>query len=74
MNSSFNQLAHEILNNDPAPIPGASKEFSHLLFRMLDKNPATRIKWLVRQHNNQLPLYLAQMSYMLLACECLSHI
>lgn len=23
LNSSFNQLIHEILNNEPAPIPGA---------------------------------------------------
>lgn len=45
MDSSFNQLAHDILHNDPAAIPGASPEFSHLLFRLLDKNPATRIKW-----------------------------
>jgi hypothetical protein len=27
---------------------GASPEFSHLLFRLLDKNPASRIKWPVR--------------------------
>jgi hypothetical protein len=27
---------------------GASPEFSHLLCRLLDKNPATRIKWQVR--------------------------
>eukprot|EP00878_Enallax_costatus_P014385 GHUV01015045.1.p1 GENE.GHUV01015045.1~~GHUV01015045.1.p1 ORF type:complete len:568 (+),score=192.73 GHUV01015045.1:581-2284(+) len=45
MDSSFNQLAHDILHKDPEPIAGASPEFSHLLFRLLDKNPATRIKW-----------------------------
>ncbi|KXZ51880.1 hypothetical protein GPECTOR_11g315 [Gonium pectorale] len=39
------QLVHEILNNDPQPIPGASPEYHDMLSRLLDKNPATRIKW-----------------------------
>ncbi|KAF5840559.1 hypothetical protein DUNSADRAFT_16357 [Dunaliella salina] len=29
----------------PAPIPGASPQFASLCSRLLDKNPATRIKW-----------------------------
>lgn len=45
MSSTFNQLAHDILNNEPPPMAGASKEFEHLLGRLLDKNPATRISW-----------------------------
>uniref|UniRef100_A0A7S0S6G9 Protein kinase domain-containing protein n=1 Tax=Chlamydomonas leiostraca TaxID=1034604 RepID=A0A7S0S6G9_9CHLO len=45
LNSSFNQLVQEILNKEPAPIPGASPEFSDLIMRLLDKNPATRIGW-----------------------------
>lgn len=31
----------------PASVAGASPEFTHLLSRLLDKNPATRIKWQV---------------------------
>uniref|UniRef100_A0A7S3R0S0 Protein kinase domain-containing protein n=2 Tax=Dunaliella TaxID=3044 RepID=A0A7S3R0S0_DUNTE len=45
LNSSFNQLVQEILHNEPAPIPGASPQFASLCSRLLDKNPATRIKW-----------------------------
>ncbi|GFR42705.1 hypothetical protein Agub_g3628 [Astrephomene gubernaculifera] len=45
LNSSFNQLVHEILNNEPQPIPGASPEYHDMIARLLDKNPATRIKW-----------------------------
>ncbi|KAG2493011.1 hypothetical protein HYH03_008674 [Edaphochlamys debaryana] len=45
LNSSFNQLVHEILNNEPQPIPGASAEYHDLIMRLLDKNPGTRIRW-----------------------------
>lgn len=45
MSSSFAQLAHEILNDDPRPVPGAGPDFGHLLGRLLDKNPASRMKW-----------------------------
>ncbi|PNH11471.1 Serine/threonine-protein kinase ULK4 [Tetrabaena socialis] len=55
MNSSFNQLVHEILNNEPQPIPGASPEYHDVISRMLDKNPATRIKWRVRLPSLELP-------------------
>lgn len=93
LNSSFNQLVHEILNNEPQPIPGgalhrqcwcspftvtpaaacllpmamrlcmhavrkrtavcikhagASPEYHDLIMRLLDKNPATRMRWRVR--------------------------
>eukprot|EP00879_Flechtneria_rotunda_P020298 GHRR01021346.1.p1 GENE.GHRR01021346.1~~GHRR01021346.1.p1 ORF type:complete len:660 (+),score=250.95 GHRR01021346.1:421-2400(+) len=63
MDPSFNQLAHDILNNDPAPISGASTEFSLLLSRLLDKNPATRIKWeeLVQHKFWQTPLPLLKL-------------
>ncbi|GLC54130.1 hypothetical protein PLESTB_000827100 [Pleodorina starrii] len=45
LNSSFNQLVQEILNNEPQPIPGASEAYHDMITRLLDKNPATRIKW-----------------------------
>eukprot|EP00798_Chlamydomonas_sp_ICE-L_P014436 gene14436-20443_t len=45
LNSSFNQLVLEILNNEPEAIPGISPDFTDLLNRLLDKNPATRISW-----------------------------
>ncbi|PNW72926.1 hypothetical protein CHLRE_14g612000v5 [Chlamydomonas reinhardtii] len=45
LNSSLNQLIHEILNNEPQPITGASAEYQEMISRLLDKNPATRIKW-----------------------------
>ncbi|GLI65982.1 hypothetical protein VaNZ11_009669 [Volvox africanus] len=45
LNSSFNQLVHEILNNEPQPIPGASEAYHDMITRLLDKNPATRIRW-----------------------------
>ncbi|MEW5310458.1 MAG: hypothetical protein WDW38_002255 [Sanguina aurantia] len=45
MNTSFNVLMQQILNEEPPPVPGASPEFQELLVRLLDKNPATRINW-----------------------------
>mmetsp|Transcript_37117 Transcript_37117/g.82576 ORF Transcript_37117/g.82576 Transcript_37117/m.82576 type:complete len:1288 (+) Transcript_37117:271-4134(+) len=61
LNSSFNQLVQDILNNEPAPIAGASPEFMDLLTRLLDKNPATRISW---KELVQHPFWQSPLSYM----------
>jgi len=45
VSTSFNQLVHDILNKDPAPLPSASKEFNDMVAGLLDKNPATRMTW-----------------------------
>lgn len=45
MNASLQELIKDILNKEPQPIPGASPEFADLITRLIDKNPATRMKW-----------------------------
>ncbi|KAJ9520906.1 hypothetical protein QJQ45_014112 [Haematococcus lacustris] len=66
LNSSFNQLVQEILHNDFAPIPGSSPEFTHLLSRLLDKNPATRIGW---QELAVHPFWQAKLSWLAMPAE-----
>lgn len=45
VNPSFSELVRLILHTDAEALPDASPEFSHLLSRLLDKNPATRMTW-----------------------------
>ena len=42
---SFSELVRLILHADYSPLPDASPEFAHLVARLLDKNPATRMTW-----------------------------
>ncbi|KAK9809997.1 hypothetical protein WJX72_003108 [[Myrmecia] bisecta] len=45
VSTSFNQLVNDILNAEPAPLPGASAEFTDLVMRLVDKNAASRMTW-----------------------------
>jgi serine/threonine-protein kinase ULK4 len=45
VNGSFSELVRLILHADYSPLPDASPEFAHLVARLLDKNPATRMTW-----------------------------
>lgn len=39
-------IAKNVINKTQKEVKGYSPEFNDLVGRMLDKNPATRIKWL----------------------------
>lgn len=45
LNSSFNQLVHEILNNEPQPIPGRAVGVTFVISKTLERgNPSVRLR------------------------------
>jgi hypothetical protein len=61
-------LSHQGFSVAAVAPAGASPEFSHLLSRLLDKNPATRIKWQVCPAEGSQPQLASNAS--LLAHDC----